>query len=70
MMKILNFNEFVNEGAETDLRTQIEAKEKEILDISQDDPQKDFKKAGLKKIISQIKDQINDMIAKENEAGA
>ena len=68
--KILSFNEFVNEGAETDLLTQIEAKEKEILDLTDEDPQKKFKKAGLEKLISQIRDQIKDIITKENEASA
>jgi predicted nucleic acid-binding Zn-ribbon protein len=57
---IANFSVFVNEGAVTDMRTQIESLEKQILDLPKEDEQYSLKKAGLKKQISQILDKIKE----------
>ncbi len=57
---ITNFSAFVNEGAVTDMRTQIESLEKQILDLPKEDEQHSLKKAGLKKQISQILDKIKE----------
>lgn len=57
---IANFSVFINEGSVTDMRTQIESLEKQILDLPKEDKQYSFKKAGLKKQISQILDKIGE----------